>query len=254
MTPELAAAAAVRPVGEVESAWTTDPGVLRRARALALNGWSFYLAGRAGVLGDDVHPETLAAALGTVAPDALRTGWDAARPVGPSTVAAARLAECARWGTTTLAEVSDNRLADLLTRVVGGADAVAMPVFAATRAMVSATIDAAPTADSAQVALLVHALAEHRAGAMLLACRALGLRPVEVLIAGPEGEQEAITCGWSPPFPPRISVLRRYTLATALADRITGCAYAVLDAGERVELVDRLTTVAAAVANCSTAG
>jgi len=248
MTPELAAAAAARPVGELETAWSTDPRTLRRAREVEVSGWAFYVAGRAGVLGDDVDPDTVAAAVGTIAPDALRDGWQAAQRVGPSTIAAARLDECARWGDERLAEVADVRLVELLARVVNGADATAMPVFAATRTMVAAAGESSRDGAGAQAALLVHALSELRTAALLVACRATGLRPIEALIAGPEGEQEAVTLGWSRPFPSRLAVLRRYTYAGALADKITGGAFAALDASERTELVDRLTAASSAVA------
>jgi len=240
VTPELTAAAAVAPVGELDTAWSTDPRTLRRARLLELSGWAFYVAGRGGVLGDDVRPETVVAALGLIAPDAVRAGWDAARKVGPATVAASRLAECARWGEERLSSVADERVVELAERVVEFADAVAMPLFAATRAM--------PAPDGgagARAAVLVHLLREHRASAMLVAIRACGLRPVEAIIAGPEGEQEAITFGWTPPFPTRVSVLRRYAYAEALADRIAGGAYAVLAPSERVELLQRLGAAAA---------
>jgi Helix-turn-helix family len=240
MTPELTAAAAVASVSALDAAWSTDPRTLRRARLLELSGWAFYVAGRGGVLGDDVRPETVTAALGLIAPDAVRAGWDAARKVGPATVAASRLAECARWGEERLSEVADERMVELAERVVERADAVAMPLFAAARAM--------PAPDGgrgSRAAVLAHLLREHRAGAMLIGIRACGLRPVEAIIAGPEGEQEAITFGWTPPFPTRVSVLRRYSYAEALADRIAGTAYAGLDPVERVELVQRLDSAAA---------
>jgi hypothetical protein len=107
VTPELAASSAAGPVSELDTAWSTDPRTLRRARLLELPGWAFYVAGRGGVLGDDVRPETVAAALGVIAPDAVRAGWEAARKVGPSTVAASRLAECARWGDGRLVDVAE---------------------------------------------------------------------------------------------------------------------------------------------------
>jgi hypothetical protein len=247
----LVAAGVARAVGVLENAWTTAPQVLRRARDLELSGWTFHLAGRAGVLGDGVHLDALVAALGTVAPEAARAGWDAARRVGPGTVATARLTECACWGEDHLAEVADERVVELLRRVVDGADATAMPLFAATRRFVSASGAGCTGQAGAAVALLVHALAEYRGGAMLIGCRSAGLSPVEALIAEPQGEEEAIAMGWSPPFPARLTVLRRYAAAGALADRITGPAYETLAPTERVELVDRLkaaaTTVAASV-------
>ena len=74
----------------------------------------------------------------------------------------------------------------------------------------------------ARAAVLVHLLRELRAGALLLAARACGLSPVELVIAGPEGEEEALTFGWPPPFPARLPLLRRYSYADALTDRIVG--------------------------------
>jgi hypothetical protein len=242
MTPELTAAASVASVAALDTAWSTDPRTLRRARLLELSGWAFYIAGRAGVLGDDVRPETVTAVLGLIAPDAVRAGWDAARKVGPTTVAASRLAECARWGEERLSAVADERMVELAERVVERADAVAMPLFAAARAMPAP--DGGP---GARAAVLAHLLREHRYGAMLVAVRACGLRPVEAIIAGPEGEQEAITFGWTPPFPTRVSVLRRYSYAEALADRIAGTAFAALDPEDRGELVHRLDIAAASL-------
>ena len=244
MMPESTAAAVARAVGEVENAWTRDRRTLRRARELRLSAWAFTVAGRGGVLGDDLSPEAVTAALGLIAPDALRAGWEAAGRVGQATVAAARLAECASWGQDRLAEAADSRLVELLDRVVAHADATAMPLFAATRLRIEST---RADGHGARAALLIHALSEFRTGAMLLASRAAGLDPVETLIGGPEGEHEAVTFGWSPPFPSRLSVLRRYAIAGAFTDRMTGRAFAGLAAAERVELVDRLNATAATI-------
>lgn len=233
MTPELSAAAARWPVCELDTAWSTSPKTLRRARVLELTGWAFYVAGRGGVLGDDTRPEIVAAAIGVISPDAVRAGWEAARKVGSSDVAASRLAECARWGDEHLSAAPElARLVTLAERVVLAADAVAMPLFAACRAM--------PRPDGglgARVALLAHLLREHRAGALLLAARTCGLRPVEVIIAGPDGEEEAVAFGWPPPYPAKAPLMRRYVYAEALADRIAGQAFAALSAAERGELI-----------------
>ena len=243
MTPEFAAAVAKRPVRELDTAWSTCPKTLRRARLLELPGWAFYVAGRGGVLGDDVRPATVAAAIGVIAPDAIRAGWEAARKVGPGEVAASRLAECARWGDEHLADLPEvGALAALAERVVAAAEAVALPLFAASRAMPMP--DGGP---GARAALLAHLMREHRAGALLVAVRACRLTPVEAIIAGPEGEEEAIAFGWQPPFPARMPLIRRYIFAEALADRLAGQAYAALTAPERVDLV-RLLTAAAELA------
>jgi len=238
VTPELAAALAKRSVCELDNAWNTSPTTLRRARLLGLSGWSFYVAGRGGVLGDDARPETVAAAIGVIALEAVRAGWDAARKVGASEVAASRLAECARWGDEQLAGLPDlDRLNALADRVVVAADATAMPLFAAGRAT--------PMPDGgegARAAVLIHRLRELRSGALLVAGRSCGLTPVEMIIAGPDGEEEAVTFGWSAPFPPRTPLLRRYAYSDALADKIAGQAYTVLAPAERSELVHLLSS------------
>lgn len=218
---------------EIDNAWSTWPQTLRRARLLELPGWAFYVAGRGGALGDDARPETVAAAMGVIAPDAVRAGWEAAGKVGPGDVAASRLAECARWGEERLSDLPALAdLVDLGERLVVAADAVAMPLFAATRAMPMP--DGGP---GARAAVLVHLMREHRAGALLIAVRACGLSPVEALIAGPEGEEEALAFGWRPPFPARMPLLRRYSYAEAMAHRIAGQAFAALTGPERSDLV-----------------
>jgi hypothetical protein len=244
MTPDMAAAAVAQLADRVEAAWSTDQQTLHRAREMRLSAWAFVVAGRGGVLGDDVDAETVIAALGLIAPEALRAGWEAAGRVGRAAVAVARLTECASWGQRRLASVVDARLVELLDRVVTDADATAMPIFAATRRLVRTTD---VEGDGARAALALHALSEFRSAALLLGSRAVGLEPVELLIAGPEGEQEALTFGWTPPFPSRLSVLRRYALATALADRMMGRALAGLTSADRTDLVNRLTVAARAV-------
>src|SRR5258705_3499799 len=98
VTPEQAAAAAKQPVLTLGGAFSDDPKTMRRARQVGLNGWAFYVAGRGGALGD-VRADTVAAALGFIAREAVQDGWDAARKVAPpAEIAAHNLAECRRSG------------------------------------------------------------------------------------------------------------------------------------------------------------
>ena len=243
MTPELAAAAIKRAVTEVDSAWSTSLKTLRRARLLELSGWAFYVAGRGGVLGDDTRPETVAAAIGVISPDAVRTGWDAARKVGPTEVAACRLAECARWGDEHLAGLLGlRRLVTLCALVVEAVEGAGLPLFSACRAMPAP--DAGP---GGMAAILIHLMWEHRAGARLLATRACGLSPVESVIAGPEGEEEALAFGWQPPFPARQPLIRKHVYAEALTDRIVGRTLATLPGRDQAELLTLLSRTADAV-------
>ena len=98
VTPEQAAAAAKRAVLELGGAFGHDPKTMRKARQLGLTGWAFYVAGRAGALGD-VRPDTAAAAMAFIASEAVKDGWEAARRIAPPPeIAAHNLSECCRWG------------------------------------------------------------------------------------------------------------------------------------------------------------
>jgi hypothetical protein len=129
VTPEQTAAAARSPVQELGGAFAESPKTLRRARELGLTGWAFYVAGRGGALGE-VRAETVAAALGFIAADAVRDGWEAARRVAPPMdVAGHHLIQCCRWGEERLADYAGAaRLVALAERVVRHADPAGLPL------------------------------------------------------------------------------------------------------------------------------
>jgi hypothetical protein len=236
VTPEQTAATAGPPVRELARAFAEDPRTLRRARQLGLTGWAFYVTGRAGALGD-VDPGTAASALGFIAADAVRDGWEAACLVAsPRQIAEHHLAECCRWGREKLDDLPGAvRLAELAERVVAAADPSGLPLFAAWRA-----VRAPEDGPGARVAVLGRLLGEHHNAANLLAVRAAGLSPLEALLARPGGQAEAIAFGWQPPFPPFEMLVRKRVWSDALTDRITGEAYRTLGVPERAELVELL--------------
>jgi hypothetical protein len=233
VTPEQTATATRLAVHELGGAFAECPKTLRRARQLGLTGWSFYVAGRGGALGD-VRPDTVAAALGFIADDAVRDGWDTARRITPpSQIAAQHLAECCRWGRERLDDFPGvNRLVTLAERVVLAADAAGLALFAAWRSM-----PLPEDGPGARAAALAKLLREYRSGAHLLAIRAGGLTPLEAVIASADGASAAVAYGWQPPFPPIEPLLRRRIRADLITDRIVGEAYQALDIAERIELV-----------------
>ncbi|MGC5029931.1 SCO6745 family protein [Micromonospora sp. DT229] len=238
MTPEQVAAASKPAVLALGEAYGRCPSTLRRARLLGISGWAFYITGRAGALGD-VRAETAAAALGFIAPEAVADGWEgAARTVRPLEVAAASLAECCRWGEDRLADLPHlDRLVDLVERAVTAADASAMPLFAAWRAMPSPAVTPA-----GRLAAGLRLLREHFTGAHLVAVRASGMTPLEAVLAGPEGESGAIACGWPPPYPPVGPLVRRRLWAEAVTDRLVAPAFVALGPAGGAELVELLAT------------
>jgi helix-turn-helix protein len=240
VTPEQAAAAGKHAILKLGGAFGNDPRTLQRARQLGLTGWAFYVAGRGGALGD-VRADTVAAALGFIAPEAVKDGWEAARKIAPPLeIAEHKLSECCRWGREHLSDFFGlERLVDLAERVVVAADGAGVPLFAAWRSMPIPDDDV-----GARAAVLANLLREHRNGAHIIATRASNLTPLEAIISGPEGEEGAIAFGWQPPYPAFEPLIRRRAWAEALTDRIAGEAYRVLDIRERVDLVDLLEAAA----------
>ena len=239
MTPEQAAANAKTGLATIVGAFAESPQTLRRARLLGLSGWAYHVSARAGALGD-VRPETVAAAIGLIAPEAVIDGWEAtAKSSAPMEVATWHLHELCKWGTEQLGGFPRlTRLLELSRRVVAAVDYAALPLFAAWRAM--------PVPDQdpgAQAAAMLHLLQEHRLGVHLVAVRASGLSPLQAIIAGPEGETGAVAFGWQPPYPPAGPIVRRLMWAESVADALAGQAYGALDAGERVEFVGLLESL-----------
>ncbi|HEY2793533.1 MAG TPA: hypothetical protein VGJ28_14310, partial [Micromonosporaceae bacterium] len=152
--------------------------------------------------------------------------------------------ECRRWGREKLDGFGATpRLADLVGRVVAAADSSGMPLFAAWRAATSPLL-AEPIdgheSPGARAAVLLHLLRHFRAGAHVLAIRAAGLTPVQAVVAGPDGEANAIAFGWQQPYPQPAPLLRRWMWAETVTDRIVGEALSVLDSYDRLELVGLL--------------
>ena len=239
MTPEQAAANAKPGLANLVGAFAESPQTLRRARLLGLSGWAYHVSARAGALGD-VRPETVAAAIGFIAPDAVTDGWEAAaKTTEPVEVATWHLHELCRWGGDRLGGFPRlERLLDLSRRVVYAVDAAALPLFAAWRAM-----PAPDNSPGAQAAVMLHLLHEHRMGVHVVAVRASGLTPLQAIIAGPEGETGAVAFGWQPPYPPAGPIVRRLMWAESIADAMAGQAYAHLDRAERIEFIGLLESL-----------
>ena len=239
MTPEQAAAKAKPGLATLVGAFAESPQTLRRARLLGLSGWAYHVSARAGALGE-VRPETVTAAIGFIAPEAVTDGWEAtAKTSEPMEVATWHLHELCRWGNDQLgAFPRAHRLLELSRRVVSAVDAAGLTLFAAWRAM--------PVPDNspgAQAAVMLHLLHEHRMGVQVVAIRASGLSPLEAIIAGPEGETGAVAFGWQPPYPPAGPLVRRLMWAESVADALSGQAYGALDRDERIEFCGLLESL-----------
>jgi hypothetical protein len=241
VTPEQAAASAKPGLTGLIGAFAESPQTLRRARLMGLSGWAYHVAARAGALGD-VRPETVAAAIGFIAPEAVTDGWEAAaKQFPPADVATWHLHELCRWGVDNLTGFPRlGRLVELTERVAHAVDGAGLTLFAAWRAM--PVPDDAP---GARAAVMLHLLHEHRCGVHVVAVRASGLTALEAIMAGPDGETDAVAFGWQPPYPQPGPLIRRLMWAESVTDSLAGHAYAHLHRAERVELVGLLESLRA---------
>jgi len=205
-------------------------------------GLSFYVAGRGGVLGD-VDGAVVAAAFGWFNPAVVRSNWEAGIAVAGARGAARRYNEAAAlWGRDRLTTMDGiDRLAELAERLVAAADATARPLFAGWRA--EPRVEDGP----GHAGQIIHVLREWRGANHLIATTAVGLSPLEAILAR-DGEGQARTCGWEEPFPDCSALRGARGEAEAMTDRLCAPAFEQgLTGLERAELAALASAAHAAV-------
>jgi hypothetical protein len=240
VTPEQAAHETASIVVSVPARFMTDPATYARGAELGFDGFDFYVAGRGGALGD-VTASVVAAAFWVFAEDLVRAAWERTETVLPRRDAAVEWLACGhRYAAAHFADGPDyERTATLLGPIVASAAVAGAPMFAAVRELPE------PTDARALVIHRLNALRELRGALHGAAILTVGLRPVEAIVARAPDSVGAF--GWPAPFPPPEPLRERWSLAEARTDRMFGRHLAVLDEGERVEFVEALRAVAAAV-------
>ena len=234
LTPAQAAAAVKDLIGPWGFTWMSDAGVRERGKAeLGLRGRPLYHLGRAGAMGD-VPVEVVIAAEAFWPPEVVRKAWTDGRALVEPLVAARFYAEqCSavfreRYGD----RPGLPRLVELLEPVVDSASALGAPLFAGWRAL--------PRPDDAagRAGLLLNVLREHRGSVHAAAVAAVGLGPLEAILAGSYGESNARFFEWPEPYPDPTPYRARWDAAEDLTSAAAGLPYDALDARERGELVD----------------
>ncbi len=212
-----------------------DPEVLGPGKAAGYpGGFSYYVVGRGGVLGD-VDAGVVSSAFGFFAPGLVRSLWEAGVPVEGARAGADRYTEgCAAWGRGRLAPWSGaSRAADLLARVIDAADDSGLALFAGWRAQ------RRPDDAIGRAYLLIHVLRELRGGVHLIATLAAGLSPLESVLVNPSsaGPEQAKRFGWTEPFPDTSALKPAMAAAEATTDALMARHLSVLNDDELRELV-----------------
>ena len=240
MTPEETARATAGDIGGLAAAFMLDPATYQRGGELGFEGLAFYVAGRAGVLGD-VDADVAASAMTFLAPATVRTAWDQARTVLPPLESAKAFAACGHgWARGHLDEGAPcRRLAELAGAVVSAAGPEGSPIFAGWRQLPE------PDDDRALALHRMNALRELRQGLHAAAVLAAGLTPLEAVVVRSPGMVALF--GWTEPLPDPEPLRARWEEAEAATDRALARRLEVLTDEERDELVAVAAAVRAAV-------
>ncbi len=187
------------------------------------NPFSFYFAGRGGMLGD-VGADVVTSAMGWFQPDAVRAMYEEGVGVAGATEAAARMAEAhSKWGRTHYADVEGlDGIVAVTEKMVDGLEGSAIPLFVGWRDATRCESEAG------RAAQLMQMLREWRGGLHLVATTAVGLSPLEAILTN-EGEGQAKFFGWSEPFPDCAAIKAKHDEAEDMTDRLcaTGLAQAL---------------------------
>jgi len=236
MTPEQAAHELRDAIVRIPGGFMADAATYARGAGLGFEGLDFYVAGRAGVLGD-THADVAVAALVFFAPDVVHEAWARSAAIMPREQAAREWAAAAHlWASAHLPDGIDWRtLAAMLGRVVGAAPVAGAPLFAGWRALDE------PEELKALALHRMNALRELRGALHGAAVLTVGLAPVEAIVVRTPAMLPVF--GWPEPHPDPKPLHDRWALAEARTDRMFGRHLAVLDDEERSELVEVLGTL-----------
>ena len=235
MTPEEAAIAGSGPIYELGQAFMLARPTLKKGPELGFpKGWAFYIAGRAGVLGDAV-PEVIAAAMPFFPSSWVQQLCLAGREVmEPSATATAYAEACQDWGREHLDDAPGlERLVDLMGRLAAAAEPSGAPLFAGWRAM--PLPDDAPGA----AAQLCHVMREQRGALHAMVVLTSGLEPLEAIVAS-TGHPGAQFNNWPEPYPDPEDLAEDYAEIEELTDELAAKPYHALSEDEREELVTLL--------------
>jgi hypothetical protein len=242
MDAQAAATASGETINGLGSLFMLDMDTYAHGATLGFAGIDFYLAGRAGVLGE-VPAEVVVAALVFFEPATVVEAWERSAPVMARRRAAEEFAAVGhRWAEAKLPDAAvAARIAELTGRMVAAASVSAAPLFAGWR-----TLDE-PSADRPEALALhrVNALRELRGALHGAAVITHGIDPHAAVARRTPYMLDIF--GWKEPHPDKSTVREPWDEAQALTDRGMAPAYECLTDAERDELVELLAATQAAV-------
>lgn len=221
-------------IGMLAMAWLMDESTIKKAaeRGMPTENNGAYAIGRLGVLGDCPVDDVVAAAY-FWEPELMRSMVAAGRAgMSPTEGAAIYAGICQEYGAELLDDFPHNeRLGQVMGKVVAAADPAGAPTFAGWRAQ--ALPEAAGPARTFQLA---QTMRELRFGRHATAVEAAGMGPLEAILSGPAGEWNAEFFGWQKPYPDVSDLAEARDTIEAATDQLHAKDLDVLTDEERADL------------------
>ena len=130
------------------------------------------------------------------------------------------------------------RLVALVEQVVDAVEGAGLPLFVGWRLMPR------PSDAPGRLGLLLNVLREHRGSVHAAAVAAVGLGPLEAIVAGSYGADNARFFEWPEPYPEAAPFRPLWEAAEDLTSAAAAVPYRVLGVEERVELVELMERLA----------
>lgn len=235
-----------RPIQQWTRGWMLGPSTEQRASEIGLvSGEALWVVGRAGVLGS-CPTEVAAGGLAYLAPAFVARYWEHL----PSGVTHLQVAQayadlCSEWGESELPRFGTQRLErldNLARRVIDAAPASLGSVFAGWRAL------PVPQGVAGRVALSMHVLREMRGAASVVGITAVGLTPLQAVLASPappprSGPEWAKHLGWEGPFEDPAGFRHLRERAEEINNEVLVPYFGALNPSELSECADLLTSI-----------
>jgi hypothetical protein len=243
MDAAAAVAAASPIIFTVGGTWFFDPISRGKASELGIKGYPFYFGARSGVIGD-IAAASAASAICFFEPGLVAKQFGTAVAEHKSSELGSAGAEAlAEWGRAKFGGIGTAaRTAELGRRIIDGVGAFGHTLFAAWRQV------PVPDDGPAALALTVQTLRELRGDCHIHACAAVGLTPLEAMVAR-DGTERAQQFGWPEPYPDPAPLAAARTEAEELTDRQMIRFYSVLSEAELDEFVDGIRPTEAAASS-----
>ncbi|WP_420436771.1 helix-turn-helix domain-containing protein [Candidatus Poriferisocius sp.] len=238
MTPEETAAATGMPIATMGRSYFAADAVGQALGEAGFSGIARYIGARGGVLGD-VASDVAVSGFALFHPAMIEAGWNQTNEQGsPADAAAAFAAGIGKWAADTFGHLDGlGDFAAAARAVIGAAEPMSQALYAGWRAMPM------PDDPAAAAGLAIQVLRELRFGFHVHGLSAVGLAPVEAIIAQ-ANPQHAQFFGWSEPFPDPEPLKDKHRQAEEITSARMAEVYEAIDAEQRAQFAATVNAIA----------